>query len=779
MLVRIVKKDFQRNKIITAVLFLFLMLSAVLIASASHIIMSLTGSLNHLLTVSKAPHFVQMHAGPIDERELQMFGSTNPLVQEYQLAKVLGIDGSHVFMGDRLTSEQNSVMDIGFVKQNRSFDYLLNLQNQTIHVSKGQIAVPIYYMQSKDLKIGDTVRVSNGKWEKTFLIVDFVRDVQMNPAIVSSKRFVVSDADFAALEQQIGQIEYLIEYRLTNLDKLSEFHQIYQSSNMPNKGPTIDYHLFKSLNALTDGMIVVVIVLVSILLMLIAMLCLRFTIISTMEEDLREIGVMKAIGIAQRDIIQLYLAKYMVMAALATILGYVASLGVMRLFTENISLYLGAAPNSLLLHVIPVVAVCLNFGVTVGFCRLILRRFQRITAVEALRSGTVGETRAKNSPWLSLHKYSHVNVNAFLGWKDVYERTRMFGLLIFIYAICLFIILVPIQLLHTLHAPSFISYMGVGKSDIRIDLQQSKNMEQRFAQMIHTIKNDPAVQKFSPLITSRFDMLSSEGKWEGIHVETGDFTLFPLTYSDGAAPKEANEIALSDLNAKELKKRVGDTLILLVDGKEKQMTVSGIYQDITNGGRTAKARLPHDPKTVLWYVVALDVKPGKSVQAKMNQYAQVFSPAKITHLESYLSQTLGNTIEQLQLVTMLAVLISLSFSLLITSLFLKMLMVKDRSQIAILKSIGFTTRDIQAQYMTRMLLVSAVGILLGTMAASTIGQSLVRMLWSFMGASKIQLLSNPLVDYGIVPVVFLIIVVLVTLGSSSTMRNTSIAERIG
>ncbi len=36
--------------------------------------------------------------------------------------------------------------------------------------------------------------------------------------------------------------------------------------------------------------------------MLIAMLCIRFTIITSMEEDYREIGVMKAIGITSKDI---------------------------------------------------------------------------------------------------------------------------------------------------------------------------------------------------------------------------------------------------------------------------------------------------------------------------------------------------------------------------------------------------------------------------------------------------------------------------------------------
>lgn len=43
--------------------------------------MTLTGLLNHLLTTSKAPHFVQIHAGPIEEDILKKFVSENHLVR--------------------------------------------------------------------------------------------------------------------------------------------------------------------------------------------------------------------------------------------------------------------------------------------------------------------------------------------------------------------------------------------------------------------------------------------------------------------------------------------------------------------------------------------------------------------------------------------------------------------------------------------------------------------------------------------------------------------------
>ena len=87
-------------------------------------------------------------------------------------------------------------------------------------------------------------------------------------------------------------------------------------------------------------------------------------------------------------------------------------------------------------------------------------------------------------------------------------------------------------------------------------------------------------------------------------------------------------------------------MVLLVNGQEQEMSVSGIYQDVTNGGRTAKALLPYNPESVLWYAVSLDLKSTDRIDEKVHEYSQAFYPARVTDLEGYLTQTLGNTIDQ-------------------------------------------------------------------------------------------------------------------------------------
>ena len=80
-------KDCRRNKIITAALFAFIMLAALLVASASNTIMGLTSSLENLFNLAKVPHFIQMHAGDINQAEIDTFVSRTDLVKEQQTVK--------------------------------------------------------------------------------------------------------------------------------------------------------------------------------------------------------------------------------------------------------------------------------------------------------------------------------------------------------------------------------------------------------------------------------------------------------------------------------------------------------------------------------------------------------------------------------------------------------------------------------------------------------------------------------------------------------------------
>ncbi|WP_264448998.1 ABC transporter permease [Bacillus cereus] len=772
MIRKMLKRDFSQNKMIITILFMFIMLSSLLMASASSNVINLLNSMEQLFKVSNAPHFVQMHAGEINQKSIDSFVAKTSFVKKQQTAEMIQVGGSNIFIKKRNQAEHNSVMDISLVKQNTNFDFLLDLNNEVVDVRKGEIGVPIYYMQKYNLRIGDKIWVVKNNNELEFTISAFVRDVQMSPSIVSSKRFVISDEDFERIKRNFGESEYLIEFQLTDLDKINVFETLYESSNLPQKGPSITYSLFKTLNSLADGTIAAVLIIISALLMLIAILCIRFTIMTSMEEDYREIGVMKAIGITSKEIQKLYVTKYIVIAASGCICGYIFSLFVTKIFTSNISLYMGTANTSILHFIVPLIVITLLFIAVILFCRIILRNFRRITAIDALRSrDNLGKRKFKSS--FSLYQTKITNVNIFIGIQDVVKRFKLYRVLSIVLIIAVFMIVVPVNCLYTIQSPKFVNYMGTGKSDIRIDLQQTENIEKRFKDVISYLRNDEEVEKYAAFVTSTFKIVKADGTHENLNVEVGDFTKFPLDFIQGMAPKNENEISLSYMNANELKKNVGDKIVLFVEGKEKALTISGMYQDVTNGGKTAKASFSYNKENILWYVVNVDMKPTVNLQEKVKEYKHNFHSAKITDTDDYLTQTLGETIKQLRLVTQVAILIAILISVLITAMFFKMQLAKDSSQILIMKSIGFSYKDIRIQYITRSIAIVLIGILTGTFLAATFGEMLVSWLGSFIGMAHIKFIVNPIVSYVICPAILFISVAATSFFSSFTVKQTN------
>ncbi len=768
---RILARDLRRNRGTMLLVFAFVTLSALLVAGGTGLIVTLNGALDTLFHAARVPDVVQMHSGTIDVDALDAWVSSRDEVEEYQVDEMISIDGSALYLAEGGESEEGSVMDISFVRQNESFDLLLDEENRPYYPEPGTIGIPFYFAERDGLSLGDTVTLETGDFERTFTAAARIRDAQMNPAIVHSKRFVVHEDDFAVLREAFPETEYLISFRLVDPALTDGFTAAYRDAGLPQSGPMVGRTLFRTLNALSDGIVSAVVILLSGILMVIALLCLRFSILASIEEDYREIGVMKAIGMPDGRIRSIYVAKYVAVALLASVAGFLASFPLTDMLTRQMSRSLGQAHSGLTGIVLPVCAAILVFAVVVVSCLIILRRLRKITAVAALRSFGVEASRERRIP--RLQRWRGVSINTALGLRDVMQRPRLYVLLAFIFFFAAFIIIVPFNFLTTITARSFVSYMGIGRSDIRIDLRRSDVTAERHAELERILAEDPAVARYASLVTSLYTLVTDSGEEESFPIETGDISLFPPDYLKGGSPRRSNEIALSYLNAREMDRDVGDTVTLVINDRHTDLTVSGIYQDVTNGGRTAKALVLNDPERLLSYSFALDVVPETEVHEKSLEYSVRFAPARVTDLKGYMSQTLGTTIDSLRTVTIVALFVGLGVSVLVTSLFLHMLIRKDVARNSVLRWIGFSLKDIRHQYQITILAVLGVGLSLGTLFSNTVGEELVSFLWSFMGAARIDFVVAPLTAYLALPVTFALTVLVTTRINASGIKTAT------
>jgi putative ABC transport system permease protein len=244
---RIIRNDILKHKVISLTTMLFVAAAALLVSLAAILIVNLSGAIDTLMVRAKTPHFMQMHSGELDHERLLAFAAQNGGIEAFQVVEFLNMDNARIVIAGR--SLTGSVQDNGFSVQSETFDYLLDLDGNAIQVADGEVYAPVRYLQGGSTSIGDTVEV----YGKAFTVAGFLRDSQMNSLLASSKRFLVSANDFADLKA-FGSMEYLIEFRLTDPSTLGAFEAAYTAAGLDANGPTITYRLFKTFNALSDGL---------------------------------------------------------------------------------------------------------------------------------------------------------------------------------------------------------------------------------------------------------------------------------------------------------------------------------------------------------------------------------------------------------------------------------------------------------------------------------------------------------------------------------------------
>lgn len=742
MFLKMIKNDFLRNKMVTLAVFVFITMAVILAASATNNIANLIQSMSELQERAVPADITQMHSGEFDQTEIDRFTEEqreNIAMQETMV--LLTIDGSNIHFGNNQTMA-GTVQDISFVVQNEKFDFILDLNNEKLDVKEGSVAVPIYFMELHDLKIGDTITVESDGYQKEFVISDYARDFEMNSSLTSSKRFVINQNDYnEMLKLLVGEPEYLIEFKLNENGDSNAVQTAYIEGGLPANGPTVGGQFFMIFNAMSDAAVAMVIILISVLLIIIASLCIRLTFLATIDEDLREIGVMKAIGISKKDIKKVYLNKYRVMSVAAGIIGYLLSFAVVNLLNGNMRLYLSSDLSGNLKYGLSLIAPIFVYVMIVMYCKKVLKRIDKISAVEALRSNIM--ERGKNRKYsFSLIKNQFLSTNIYMGIRDVFKRSKLYSLLFIIFIVSTFIVILPLNMYNTMNSPEFSTYMGIGKSDMRIDLRKTDRITEDFNKLQEELKNDSDIEKVASYITSSYQVKNTEDTWDYMNIETGDFSVFPLNYLVGSAPDSEGEISLSHANASQdgLNKKLGDEVVVKVGGTEKTLKVSGIYQDITNGGKTAKAHtsLGVNEEAVLWYIFYMDLASGVDKQVKKLYYQNTYDSAQVNDIKEYTQQTLGNIIDQMSTVVIGGIAIAFIIIILITALFLRMLLSKDMSQIAIMRSVGLTSKQISHQYMAGTLMVLIFGIIAGVFASTYLGEFLVSMAMSSMGAAKIE-----------------------------------------
>ena len=327
-------------------------------------------------------------------------------------------------------------------------------------------------------------------------------------------------------------------------------------------------------------------------------------------------------------------------------------------------------------------------------------------------------------------------VQVWLGAREALRPSN--ALLLGVLALCTFTMVLPTNVSTTLSNPQIATYLGVGQADLRIDVRTGV---QDLATVDKEVDSDPRVTRHTTILRRSYKMSTSRGGWEPVIIDIGNHEAFPMKYISGRGPTTDDEVSLSYSQAEATGAKEGSTVTVQTADGDKDLTVTGVYQDITNNGKTAKATFD-DGAPALWQIIYADAHSTDQASAFARDLNEKYPGVQAIGMNQYASQFFGATGSQVHRITMMACAIALGLSFLITVLFTVLVVSRERPQLGVLLALGCTRGAVARQYLIRFGVLALTGIALGLLGTFTLGGSAIGAVMSSRGAPDLQLLPN-------------------------------------
>ncbi|MFD2794689.1 FtsX-like permease family protein [Promicromonospora vindobonensis] len=763
--------DLAKNKGINAAIVVTLVLSAFLMATGSMVLERLAGSISRLSEQGRPPDFLQMHKGAYDRAALTQFAVDHePEIDEWLVEDMLGYDSASLSWSRPDTGETGDLaasrIDNLFVTQNTEFDFLVDGTGDVVEPAPGEVYVPVLYQQQYGLAAGDVLTVRTDDGPHRLKVQGEVKDSQMAASLSPSSRFLIHPDDFETLRQAGGATpEIIVEYRLAAGGAANAIQTAYEGTGgLPTNGQVVTGQQLRIISMLSDGLVAFALVFVSLVLIAIALLNLRFVIRGTLEDEVHEIGAMKAIGIPDREISGLYLTKYRILALVGCVVGGLLAILAANALTQDVQTSYAQAPVGIWTFLVPLVALAAVYVIVVGICRSVLRGVRRIEVVNALVHGsTLDEKQTarrarRQARWVrrtGLASSSGAGVNGRLALLDLRAEGRAWALLPVVFGLTAVLITLPANLVSTFESPRFVTYLGGPERDLRADVQFQEDVDGVTGRLVAAMEDDDRLTDVEALAYVDYGADSADGRTR-LRVAVGDHADGAVRFSQGGMPGDG-QIALSVLNADRYRVGVGDDLTVYDGEQPITVQVSGIYQDITDGGQTAK--MPGDvTEGASAYTVYADLADeGADPAATADEYDAQFPTAGVNPTQEYVRETMGVLIDSMRGAAWVALVFGLGVAGLITSLFLKLRVTRDRPTMGVLSAIGFSSRELVGQVRTKALLLVAAGTAAGLVFAATAGQALASagLAAVQLGITDLTFIPNPWLVYALYPLLLL------------------------
>jgi len=169
--------------------------------------------------------------------------------------------------------------------------------------------------------------------------------------------------------------------------------------------------------------------------------------------------------------------------------------------------------------------------------------------------------------------------------------------------------------------------------------------------------------------------------------------------------------------------------------------------------------------------------PDKSALAERKELLKKLYPdAKVYTPGEYIGYMIGNVADQLDGMKILILSIILGINALVAVLMVKSFITKEKSEIALLKAIGFKNNPLTLWQTLRIGIVLIVSVLTGTLVSTPLSSLIITPIFRMMGAFSIEYEIRAVEVYIVFPLIMLGVTALAAFISAQGLRKISSSQ---
>lgn len=599
------------------------------------------------------------------------------------------------------------------------------------------IYLPMLY-KSDDFSVGKTIEISIGSHPVTYTICGFFNSVMMGSHNCSLTEIVLTQDKYAELaETNFAARATLCSIRLYDVDENQNYVAALKSK-VTERFPNVNivsnnFDTVLQARYISQGICSVIMSAMAFFVLLIALVVIVSNIVNYIQVNIKNLGALKAVGYTSRQLVCSLLLQFLGLTVIAALVGAALSYAIFPAVNSMMIAQTGI-PYAMRFLPLPVlIALAILSGTVALTVWLAARRIKKIEPIVALRSGVQTHNFKKNHVPLEKTK---APLNFALAFKTTLSNVKH-NITVCVTMLVLSLVVVFSGLMTENMIVDMTPFLNliVGET---ADSCISVNAEAE-SEFLSATNADVRVEKIY-LYNSL--SISHVGGAELLATLCDDFSKVnnKSVVFKGRFPKYDNEIAIAAKYAKENGLKVGNEIEIAANGNTQKYLVSGLTQITNNLGRDClMTRQGYERLGTLQNVsYYIDLAEGTDIDAFNKEMQDRFS-GKVNAVINISSTVEGAGSVYISLMTIIVIAILVLSAIIITFvlyLLVRTMLNNKKRDYGILKSLGFTTKQLILQtalsFMPAIVISAIVGIIVSCLAINP----LMSLFLSSMGIVK-------------------------------------------